>query len=339
MARLTPQDVTLLNQELRDLVAAKVPLPEGLRAFEASLDAGGLQEAASEVAAALEAGRSLSEALGERPELPATYGALLRAGEASGDVAGVLEGLVHQAEQDAQFHARVRDALVYPAVSLGFVIVFGVIALSQLPALDSTFANLGVSPPTVTALMLQLGAVAKAGMPVWILLGVGLAFAVPRWSAWPGRLLVWPFVHHDLRWRQLAGLSRSLAAFVHRDVPLAEAFTALRLAETPYLPAEQLQRIEDRLVAGQPLSEALKPERAVFPPTYVWRLSAAEARGNLGDALLSLSRRYEERLRQRMAMVTGLAVPLALIVVAAFTGLIMLGVFLPIFELQKALQQ
>ena len=77
----------------------------------------------------------------------------------------------------------------------------------------------------------------------------------------------------------------------------------------------------------------------MFPPTYVWRLAAAEARGNLGDALLSLSRRYEERLRQRMAMVTGLAVPLALIVVAALAALILLGVFLPIFELQKALQQ
>ena len=48
-----------------------------------------------------------------------------------------------------------------------------------------------------------LGDVCRDYWPLIVAGGIGVAATLPRWLAMPGRVVVWPFIHADLRWRQL----------------------------------------------------------------------------------------------------------------------------------------
>jgi type II secretory pathway component PulF len=280
----------------------------------------------------LEAGLPLSEALANRREVPQVYRALVAAGEASGDLGSIL-GLLHeQAQVDADLDRRIKEALVYPGLALAVGVV-GLLAcgLVVLPRLRDLYAPLDVEMPEVTMVVLDVAAlVVDHPLGAAALL---VALIVAGWRAAPrlaGRLV-----------RGTGGASRALAAFarglaglLERGVPLPAAVAALREVAPDGAP---LDGVVARLEAGQRLADALRPEPA-FPATFTWFVGAAEARGDLPAALLDLARRHEREVELRTRLVDRALGPVLLAGVGGVAALLATSVLLPMFALQRALQ-
>lgn len=340
---LSAEDLAQLDRQLLELVESGVSLPVGLAAYAHELRAGRLGAVVAGLRADLEAGLPLSQAMARQgAALPPLYRALVAAGEAGGDLAGCLLLLHEQAEVDAEAGRRLREALVYPGVALAVSLV-GLLFLGivELPQFARVFETMAVQLPWPTRAVLGVSTFLRDSPLAWVglLVGVplllhgsrlGLRRVAPR--------LIGGVLDGRLRNRSLAELTRGLAGLLGRGVPLPAAFEALRAAYADRFPPGTLEQVQARLEGGATLGAALRPE-AVFPRTYVWLVGAAESRGTLAGALEDLARRYERRVQARLRLFESLVGPLALAGVALLVGGVVLSVFLPIFELQRALQQ
>lgn len=334
---LTFDDLALLNGRLLELVEARVPLPSGLAACVADLQGGRLEPVMAALREDLEAGRPLSEAVARQgAALPPIYRTLVAAGEASGDLAGTLALLREQAEVDADMERRLRESLTYPATTLALsVIGMAAIGVLLVPRLRDLYDGLGLdlSLPS-RALISGFAMVADHPVPgtvAFLALAaggfVGIRRLLPR--------LVGGLVRGRASQRRLGELARALSGFLRRGAPLPAAVAAL--AEAYPDMAEPLGAARERLAGGATLAEALRSE-GVFPPTFTWLVGAAEARGDLPEALHAIALRYEREFQGRVRLVETTVGPLVLVGIGLFVAWQMAAIYVPMFELQRTLQ-
>jgi type II secretory pathway component PulF len=158
----SPRDTLAALDRLRTLIAAGMPHGDALRfgAAAGGRPAGHLSHASRLV----ERGAPLSDALRRAGiGLADADLALLRAGEASGTLAGTIGLLCERLAQRGDAKSRVFRALAYPCALL-LVTVFVVLAMTTmvLPSFVTLYATSGAPIPTTTRAMLAFGAVVRA---------------------------------------------------------------------------------------------------------------------------------------------------------------------------------
>jgi type II secretory pathway component PulF len=67
-------------------------------------------------------------------------------------------------------------------------------------------------------------------------------------------------------------------------------------------------------------------------------VSVAEATGRLDQELMRLSTAYEEELDRRLSMLVAQAEPALLFIMAILVGLVIMGMLLPVFNLQELIR-
>jgi general secretion pathway protein F len=133
----TLEDLAALNREMAALVAAGLPLEEGLR--QVARDYGrGVGSLAERLADEMAAGKSLDEAIvAQGDELPAIYRAVVLAGLKSGRLGAALEGFAESAARVAVLRRIAGQAAVYPllVVVVAWLMLLATICL-VMPSYD-----------------------------------------------------------------------------------------------------------------------------------------------------------------------------------------------------------
>jgi type II secretory pathway component PulF len=335
--QLSYDDLALLNGQLLELVEAGVALPTGLAAYARDVEGGRLEQVLGQLRRDLEEGRSLSEAVERQGSaFPPLYKSLVAAGEAGGDLRACLALLHEQAEVDAELDRRIQEALSYPTLAFAGAVA-GMLVIAFL--IGPTYQELwvGYDLPFVTDVVLDTAAFLREYAVLTVVAALGAVVAV--WTYGP-RLLPRAVRFTSGWWtpsRSLGELARALAGFLHRGLPLPQAVAALESADLR-LPAGTLQRLRERVEAGEGLAASMR-EESVFPASFVWIVGAAERRGDLPNTLHDLALRQEREFQRRVRMLEVLVGPLVLAITGILVSFGALSIYLPLFELQRALQQ
>lgn len=295
------EDLAVFHHTLARACRAQAPLGGPLRDLARDLTDRRLRDLAAGLAADLESGTPLAEAYRQRAHgvTPPTYAALIEAGMACGDIAGVLEDLGGDARARSAARARVRRALARPLASVATVFAVGVLALLWVGTdLDGLDAPLGLSPtpaaPSVLRHVLQWAAPGLAGIillatAVLTLWGRPLDGAVgPR--SWRLRLPLWGSL------RLLAAkatFARTLGLLLRRSMPLPQALELTAAATDDPLLRQQVAAMARTAAEGADLRESLAPG-SMLPASMLWFVE-----GNADDparGLDDIARLYEQRL-------------------------------------------
>ena len=143
---ITIEQLLALNEEIRALVRAGVPLERGLSVAARSLR-GKLSRIARALAARLARGESLTQALeGERQSLPPLYRAVVEAGARSGRLPVALEGMARYVGGFSEARSTIGLALWYPllVLSLAYALFFGMVSWA-VPRFIEAFESLGLA--------------------------------------------------------------------------------------------------------------------------------------------------------------------------------------------------
>ena len=125
------------------------------------------------------------------------------------------------------------------------------------------------------------------------------------------------FARGKLNAKQLMLFTRQLATLVQVS-PLEEALrTVSRQTEREDVRAV-LASVHAAVVEGRPLSQAMKREQTSFPPLYRAMVAAGEGSGTLPDILERLAALLERQAQVRSKVLSALAYPIILAVVAMF---------------------
>lgn len=345
--RVTQAHVESFTRELATLLAGGVPLARALHLLRRETTAPGPQKLWEQIHTDVVGGTSLADALAQHPRVfSSIYVAMIRAGEAGGFLDVVLGQIADFRTREQELKGKVKAAMVYPSV-LGVLAVGVLIFLMTyfIPKFSGIFAEFGAALPSLTRAILAASALITH-YGIFVAIAVAIIVVIVRRAATTdaGRrrieqtILKIPMLGRVVSHFALVRFCRMLGTLLGAGVPLVaslkvakEAIGNQTLADTVVFGIEEVQR-------GASLARSLSAAEGMFPPSVIEMIAIAEETGRLDKELVRLSAVYESDLDRRLRMLVSLAEPLLLFVMAGLIGTVVVGMLLPVFNLQDLIK-
>jgi general secretion pathway protein F len=335
----------LFNQELLALLKAGIPLSEALAALAEKEARPAVQAVVAALGEGLREGRTLSATLEAQPQVfPPLYVATVRAAERTSDLEQALFRYIDYQRQLELIRGKLIAAAIYPALLLivgGAVMFF--LLLFVVPRFAQVFESVGGELPWMSRLLLDWGQLMQAhGGPIGlgtvaVLAGLGWILGQPQSLAAALRL-AWrlPRVGERLRFFELARLYRTLGMLLRGGIP---AVAAMGMVDGLLSPALRpgLARTIAAVREGQGFAASLQAH-GLATPIALRMLAVGERAGNLGEMLERAAEFHEEESARWLDVLTRLAGPLLMLVIAVAVGLILVMLYLPIFQVAESIQ-
>jgi len=339
--RVTVDDQVLLCQQLATLVEAGVPLLRSLEVVAAQVESRLLLIALDEVRRDVEAGRTFRDGLAKHPRIfSVMWLNLVETGEAGGHLAQALRQLATHFEAAQRLQNAVKTALTYPAfLMVAAVVVFGVFMYFVIPRFKSMFAAMNLTLPPLTLFVMGVSEAVQHYGVVILLVGAALGYAAKRFlgtesGQWmrDRLLLKLPLTGTLITSVQLAEFGRGLSTLLESGVPLLSGLGILENSATNKVYGQAVGHVKNAVKEGKSMAAPMG-ETGLFPPMAVQMVLVGEEVGELGKMVAHVARYYEERVDVMIARMTKLFEPIAIVVMGGLVLVIVLSVFLPIFNL------
>lgn len=338
--RKVPQKKFLMfNKELRGLVKAGLPITEGLDIIIARHEAGPLLTLIEDVRDKLRGGESLSEAFSHYSGLiPSYYPALLRAGEASGNLDEVLLRFIQQEERLRRTRKRFTQSLTYPAILMfaGMISVY-IILTKAMPQFSAMYTNSGQELPMITNVVMGLS---EWMVDWWMLVLGGIVFFVISLYIYAqtqnGACLLEKILRRIPTLGRMWSLqsqnifSRTLRLLIIGGITLPEAIEILSSAvPSPNLRLE-LAEVHKNLLQGESLHNALE-NHAQLADIVHEMVRIGEETGTLDQMLDYLSEDGEEEAEDTLEFISNMIAPIILLFVGILIAIMVVAMYLPMF--------
>lgn len=341
--RVKLADLTLFTRQLANLVKGGLPMMATLDALIENADNARLHAVLSEVRTAVSGGSSLHEALTEHPkEFSALYVSLVQAGEASGELAAVLERLAGFLEQDLERRAQITAALAYPVLLMvaGSLIVF-VLVTFLIPKFSAMFSDFDRALPFVTQVV--LGVAGFMSHYWWALIGLAIALLLGHrqwlrtatgrliWDRWR---LHWPMLGRLMERAATARLARTLSTLLRGGVNILDALEMMEgVVDNAYL-AEGLRQVRAGVREGESLGLQTRATGR-FPGLLAQMMLVGEQTGDVDGALNTVADAFDVEVSTSLKGLVAIIEPLIILVMGSVVGVVIYAVLIPIFQMNQ----
>lgn len=338
-------DLAVFARQMATLVDAGIPIVGGLSAVAEQLDNRALREVVLKIREAVEGGTNFTAAIAKQHTVfSPLFVSMIKAGEASGHLAEVLDRLATYLEKSAALQRKVRSACIYPVIVIGMaLIITGVLVLKVIPAFKDIFMTLGAELPLPTKILIWISDSAQRLFLPGVGAAIAAVYAARRILATPaGRLrfdrfvlglgIVGPIV----RKVAVAKFSRTLSTLVRSGVQILAALEIVAESAGNRVVSEAVLKVRTSIREGENLATPLAASH-VFPPMVVRMIAVGEQTGRLDDMLTKVADFYEEQVDAAINGLTSALEPVIICVLGVVVGSIVLSIFLPIFKLTQML--
>ena len=129
-----------------------------------------------------------------------------------------------------------------------------------------------------------------------------------------------------------------LGTLLKTSVPLVTSLNVAKASIGNQVLTEAVDKAVEDVKQGASLSLSFKYCTILFPQSVIEMIAVAEESGRLDKELLRISQSYEKDLDIKLRTLVSLFEPVMLFVLAAVVGTIVIGMLLPVFELQDLIQ-
>lgn len=332
-------------EELLALLEAGLHVTEAVEAQLEHASTEAARQVISRLLSRLTQGLRLSAAMREQPDsFPPLLVGVVQAAEGTSDLPRSLARYIdYETRLDAVRH-KILSAAIYPAILL---VVGGGVALFLVtyvvPRFASVYRGSGRELPWASDLLLRWGEFAAAHPWPLLAAGSGLLAAVVAWGLgrWRragvlGVLSLLPGAAPRVATFELARLYLTLGMLLEGGIPIQQALSLARavlaVARQPYLDGARAM-----IESGQPLSVALA-DTGLSTPMALRLIRVGEKSGQLGDMLTRAALFYEKENARWVERFTKTFEPLLMAGIGLVVGLVVLLLYMPIFDLAGTLQ-
>jgi type II secretory pathway component PulF len=345
--KVSQKSVEAFTRELANLLSGGVPLSRSLQLLRREASNPSAKQLWSQIHDDVVGGTSFADALAKWPKTFSTvYVAMVRAGEAGGFLEVVLAQIADFRIREADLKGKMKSAMVYPVI-LGLLAVAVLVFLLTffIPKFSGIFAEFGSNLPALTRVIVAASDVLKHyGIYVAGVVAIGVVALNRAISSEAGRrtvertILRVPVLGQVVAHFALVRFCRMLGTLVGSGVPLVASLRTAReaignqtLADTVLHAIEEVQR-------GQPLSKSLAGSPDLFPSSVIEMVAVAEETGRLDKELIRLAAAYEGDLDRQLRLLVAIAEPAMLFLMAGIIGTVVVGMLLPVFNLQDLIK-
>lgn len=331
----------LFNQEMLTLIRAGMPILQVIDTIQEGSAGGMLPDALTRIREDIKSGDSLSAALEKQGSVfPPLYVASIRAGERTGDLPVTIQRYIGYLKKVEGIRKKFVSALFYPCILVVVsILAIGILLLYVVPILSQVFAASGSSLPLPTRILISFTSYLKRFLPLGVLFAAAGTAAVRYWSAGEtGRRLVdrfkvkIPYFGAILKDYALAAFCRTFANLLGSGIPIVDSLRMARGTLSNVFMESRFETAVQSIEEGGRLSSAFE-RTGLLPAMAIRMLGVGEATGALEEMLVNISDYLEETLEERMQVLTAAAEPAIMVGMGLVIGLIIVSMYLPIFQL------
>lgn len=339
-------DLTSLIRELATALEAGLPLMQSLRTVRRQAAGRALPVILDYLIDRVEAGIPLHQAAKEygNPFDDMTVG-MFRAADASGRNAEVLHQLADLLDRSVELKREVVGATVYPMIVAALISVSVVVLVTfVLPRLMAPITGQpGTELPFPTLVLLAIAAFITMWWWAIIIAIVMSIIAWRRWIAQPrNRMLVdltllkLPILGPLLRDVAVARFTRTLGTLVSAGIPILQALRVVRDTLGNAAMVSAIDEVQESVTTGSSLADPLE-RCGFFPPLLIQIVNIGERSGRLEVMLMHAATAFDRQVNQSLKVFTKALPPILLIVMGLVAGFVLLGILLPLLQLQAAI--
>jgi type IV pilus assembly protein PilC len=347
--RIKSKDLTIFSRQFATMVNSGLSLLRCLYVLEEQTENKKLAKVVGEVRNDIEAGISLSDALAKHPKVfNQLYVSMVRAGELGGILDEVLNRVAMQLERDDSIRRAVRSAMVYPIMigSFAVIVLIGMV-LFLIPTFASMYKQIGggAQLPSLTRLMISLSDFMRAYWFVVFPAIIGAIWGLARLKKTPQGTAAWdraklriPMgIGQIVRKLAVSRFSRTLGTLVSSGVPILQAIEITGKAAGNTVIEGAMKDVQKSVKEGQSITKPL--ERAkVFPAMVTQMVSVGEETGSLDTMLGKIADFYEDEVNASVKALTSILEPILMLGVGGIVGVVVISMYLPIFNLMNVLK-
>lgn len=338
-------DLVLFSQELLALIDAGISLVEAMETLaekQHRTDAGRIL---TEVVNSLHEGLSLSVALQRAPDaFPPLFIATVRASERTGSLAEGLMRYIVYASQLNLVRKKITSAAIYPLLLVGMgSLVMCFLLIYIVPKFAKIYEDLGSHLPFLSSLLLQWGkfvelhGVSLAIIVIALLIVAFLTITHPSSKQYLlDRLWGIPMLGERLKIYQLARFYRTLGMLLRGGIQISPALDMVcGLLQPAFQP--NLKAAVNDIREGKAISIAFDANH-LTTPVATRMLRVGERSGRMGEMMERIAAFYDEEIARWIDWFTRLFEPILMALIGIAIGVIVVLMYLPIFELAGGIQ-
>lgn len=334
--KLKLKDLSILNEQLYQLVSRGVPLVEALQVVSNTVT-NVARPVVNQIKDAVSSGTSLADAAAKTGQFDVVTVAVYRAAERSGDLAGAAKQLSLSARRTLQVTQKAQSLLIYPVV-LAVVAVFvsSVLLILVLPNLGETLQQNGINVPAYTRVLLAIGTTMRDHLLILIVLVLGLIAGVfmARKALWAWLISMgqrMPFARDVMLASESARFFSVMSAMSKAGVPLADCLgTSNQVISHPRL-RQQLDKLRERLISGGVLRNLIEDVDAL-PLATRRLLLAAERSGDMDNAFGSLANDLTDEVDRQATRLLAVLQPALIILMTVIIGALLMAILVPVLS-------
>ncbi len=324
------------------MLRAGIALTAALEEVAGGSDHPRLRRDVTDMIGRIQGGTGFSEAAESYTYMfPKTAIHLIRMGEETGQLDGMLKDAADHLTRVQQIVSDTKQALLYPAfvfttMGVGMVFWFSYV----VPKIISLFKEMDVALPTITVALLKISDFVQSYL-IHIIVGVILAiliFITARRTHYgfkkitDAMFLRLPIVGTIMSASALAFITEYFSLLINAGIDILRSIHILKDSVGNAVYSEKLQDVSEALSRGEGIADAFRGV-GIFPSFVVRMINIGEVSGTLTGQLVYIAEEYRKRLSLLVATIGKMIEPVVLIIAGICFAVIIGGLFLPIYDL------
>ncbi|MDA3042986.1 MULTISPECIES: type II secretion system F family protein [unclassified Campylobacter] len=295
----------------------------------------------------LNAGLSLTESAEKfRPQLGDVVVAMVSLGEATGNMAESLAKLASMLTELYENQRKFKKAMRYPmTLMIVMAIAFTILMMYVVPKFREIFEELGADLPLPTKILLGIES-ALSNYGGYILLGIIVTIVGLKWLyknndqfkiGWDRGILKVYLFGKIIFYSTMSRFMLIFTELVRAGIPIADALDTAVLMVDNHTLKEKLSSVKIAVQQGVSLTEAFE-NTGLYESMLIQMISAGEQAGNLDKMLGNVADYYKEKFDDIIDNISSYVEPIMLFFMAGMVLLLALGIFMPMWDLGKAVK-
>ena len=337
-------ELQMLTRQMANMVRAGMPLMTAIEGIQRSTSSKGLAKALQTVRADLDRGTDLSTAFAKHTKIfDSFYVNMIKVGEGSGRLDEAFRELYKQVEFDRDLDKKVKSAVRYPSfVMSALAIGMAVLMLFVIPVFEKTYKSLRADLPAITQTLITISSFSRQYW--WLVLAVigGAVFLFRKWVAtdrgrylWDRTKIRMPVIGSIVSKACVARFCRNFAMANRSGVPLVPSLElAARVVANAFYEHRILQ-MRRGVERGDNFTR-VATTAGIFSSMEVQMLSVGESTGEVPEMMEQIALIHSEDVTYEVGKLSETIEPILLGVMGVMVGVLLLGVFSPLWNLGQA---
>jgi type IV pilus assembly protein PilC len=345
-AAIAPASVALFARQLSTMIGVGLPLVRSLRSIARDHHDRKLAPILEGVADDVQKGDSLSAALAKHPEsFDEVFVSLVHTGEISGTLDQIMDQTATYLERAETLRLKVEAALRYPTFVLTFAgLVMIAMIVKIIPMFATIYKRFKVPLPLPTRILLDLSNLITSNLLITSVLALVIVAGLWFWTQTDnGR--VWldrtkfnlPLFGPLIRMYAVTKFARTLGILTGSGTQILYSLKVMRPVPGNKVLEHGVDSVREQVEQGSSLARAMD-NTGVFPEMLIQMTATGEETGKLDAMLARTADFYEQRVTAAVEGLSSLIEPIAIVALGLVVGVMLIALYLPIFNLGQAMR-